>query len=337
MTYEEFKKAVMSNMKDYLSEEYQDYNMKFQTINKSSGYSYEALMVEPKDRHMSVVPALNVTEAYKQLEDGMPFEDVMNKLADVRMNATIPEFNKEDMFKFDKISDRIFPRLINTEANKEYLADKPHKEIEDLSIIYAVRISENESGFAEAVINNDLANAWGVDAQEIHSKAMDNIAERPPLFQNIEDLLFGEKDAHEQEIEDIDPDNYRAPFFVLTNQQKTKGAVMAINPKIMDRITAKLGDVYVIPSSVDETLIIPKSVVDDPEFLRNMVREVNANEVKPEDQLSNNVYEYDSQSHTLKIVGGQQTAGMSEEDLPSPNNEPEQGDNSQDEGPNLSM
>jgi len=337
MTYDEFKKAVMSNMKDYLTEEYQDFNMRFQTINKSSGYSYEALMVEPQDRHMSVVPALNITEAYEQLQDGMSFEAVMNKLADVRMHATIPEFNKDDMFKFDKISDRIFPRLINTEANMEYLADKPHKEIEDLSIIYAVRISENESGFADAVITNDLANAWGVDTQEIHSKAMDNIAERPPLFQNIEELLFGEKEAQKQEIEDIDPDNYRAPFFVLTNQQKTKGAVMAINPKIMDRITAKLGDVYVIPSSVDETLIIPKSVVDDPDFLRNMVREVNASEVKPEDQLSNNVYEYDAQSHTLRIVSGEQTEGMSEGDTPDPQDSPVQGDDSQDEGPTMSM
>ena len=34
-----------------------------------------------------------------------------------------------------------------------------------------------------------------------------------------------------------------------------------------------------------------------------MVRSVNASEVKPEDQLSNNVYEYDSDTHTLKIVG----------------------------------
>ena len=103
MTYDEFKKAVMSNMKDYLTEEYQDFNMRFQTINKSSGYSYEALMVEPQDRHMSVVPALNITEAYEQLQDGMSFEAVMNKLADVRMHATIPEFNKDDMFKFCKL------------------------------------------------------------------------------------------------------------------------------------------------------------------------------------------------------------------------------------------
>ena len=56
---------------------------------------------------------------------------------------------------------------------------------------------------------------------------------------------------------------YNAPFFILINQQKTKGAVQALDHKTMDRITAKFGEVYVIPSSVDETLIVPKRVVHD--------------------------------------------------------------------------
>ncbi|SEW38230.1 hypothetical protein SAMN05216413_2624 [Ruminococcaceae bacterium KH2T8] len=305
MNYEEFKNEVMANMKNYLTEEYQDYDMKFETIKKSSGYEYEALMIGPKDRKMSVIPALNLNEAYKKLQDGIPFDEVMDKLADIRMNASLPEFNKEDMFDYDKIKNRIFPRLVNTEANAGYLADKPHKDIEDLSILYAVRVSENDSGFAEAIITDDLAQMWGVDQTEIHDRAMDNIAERPPLFKNIEEVLFGGRfgDAGDIEIEDIEPNNYDIPFFVLTNQQKTKGAVMAIDPKTMGRITAKLGDVYIIPSSVDETLVVPKEAVDDVNSLVEMVKQVNANEVKPEDQLSNNVYEYDTETQSLKIAG----------------------------------
>lgn len=305
MKYNEFKKKVMAEIKDHLSDEYQDYEMKFQDITKSSGYKYEALMIGPKERNMSVIPALNITEAFKQYEEGMSFDEVMDKLADIRMNAPLPAFNKEDMFQYDKIKDRVFPRLINTAANVEYLADKPHKDIEDLSLIYAVRVSEDAQGFAEAVITNDLAEMWGVSAQELHDKAMVNIGERPPLFQNIESLLFG--DREEIEIEDVDVDKYRMPFFILTNQQKTKGAVMAVNPKTMDRITAKFGEVYIIPSSVDETIIVPKSEVKDVHDLERMVKQVNASDVRPEDQLSDNVYEYDPETHSLKIAGGGQT------------------------------
>lgn len=305
LNYDDFKNEVMANIKTHLSEEYQDYDMKLQTIRKSSGIVYDALMVGPTGRNMSVVPALNLTEAYRQYEEGMSMEKILDKLADIRMNAPLPDFNKEDMFEYDKIKDRVFPRLINTQANAEYLSDKPHRAVEDLSLIYAVRVSEDSQGFAEAVITDDLADMWGVTPDEIHDKAMDNIATRPPLFQNIESLLFGGQEA--LEIEEIEPSDYNLPFFVLTNQQKTKGAVMAVNPKTMDRITAKFGDVYVIPSSVDETLIVPKSAVEDVHELERIVRQVNSSDVRPEDQLSDNVYEYDKDTHTLKIAGAVQT------------------------------
>lgn len=309
MNYNDFKNNIKNDIKNHLSDEYQDYDMKFQTIKKGSGYEYEALMIGPKEKKMSVIPALNMTEAYKNYQDGMDYDVILEKLADIRMNASLPDFKKEDIFDYDKIKGRIFPRLINTAANTEYLADKPHKEIEDLSIVYAVRVSENDQGFADAVITDDLADMWGADTQELHDRAMENIAERPPIFQNIEEVVFGHLmgRTEQPEIEDIEPQDYSMPFFVLTNQQKSKGAVMAINPKTMDRITAKLGDVYVIPSSVDETLIVPKSAVDDVQQLVDMVTQVNANEVKPEDQLSNNIYEYDSETHTLKIAGSSQT------------------------------
>ena len=70
LEYEDFKKEVMATIKDHLSEEYQDYNMKFTTVKKSSGVEYEALMIGPKDKHSTVVPALNITEAYKQHQEG---------------------------------------------------------------------------------------------------------------------------------------------------------------------------------------------------------------------------------------------------------------------------
>ena len=316
MNYKEFRQKVFDNIKDHLSEEYKDYEMKFQNIKKSSGYQYEALMIGPREGKMSVTPALNLTNAFMDYENGMPFEEILDKLADIRMHATLPDFNKEDIFDYGKIKDRIIPRLINTAANKEYLADKPHKDMEDLSIIYAVRVSENEQGFADAVITKDLADMWGVSTQDIHEKAMDNIAERPPVFQNIESVLFGNKEN--LKIEDVEPEEYNVPFFILTNEQKTKGAVMAVNPKTMDRITAKFGEVYVIPSSVDETLIVPQKYVDDLEVLQKMVRDINASDVRPEDQLSNNIYEYDPKTHSLKIAGDGQT--QSEISNPSPEN-----------------
>lgn len=305
MNYNEFKKKVFDGIKDHLTDEYQDYDMKFQNIKKSNGRSYEALMIGPKNAHVSMVPALNISEAFSHYENGMAFEDVMNMLADTRMNSSLPEFNKEDMFDYDKIKGKIFPRLINTAANKDYLMDKPHRDMEDLSVIYAARFIEDEQGFAEAVITDDIANMWGVNGDELHSRAMDNLAEKPPFFKNLETMIFGQKE--ELEIEDMNLDEYYTPFFVLTNQQKTKGAVMSINPKIMDRVTAKLGDVYIVPSSVDETLIVPKDAISNVHELASLVADINSKDLRPEDRLSDNIYEYDVQTHSLKIADTDQT------------------------------
>lgn len=106
MNYKEFRKKVFDKIKDHLSEEYQDYDMRFQDIRKGAGNQYEALMIGPKDSKMSVTPALNLTNAFKDYESGTPFEEILDKLADIRMHAALPNFNKEDIFDYDKIKDR---------------------------------------------------------------------------------------------------------------------------------------------------------------------------------------------------------------------------------------
>lgn len=319
MNYNEFKKKVFDGIKDHLTDEYQDYDMRFQDIKKSNGRNYEALMIGPKNAHVSMVPALNISEAFSHYENGMAFEDVMNMLADTRMNSSLPEFNKEDMFDYDKIKVKIFPRLINTATNKEYLMDKPHRDMEDLSVIYAARFIEDEHGFAEAVITDDIAKMWGVDVNELNSRAMDNLSERQPFFKNIETMIFGQDE--DLEIEDMNLDEYYTPFFVLTNQQKTKGAVMSINPKIMNRITAKLGEVYIVPSSVDETLIVPKDAISNVHELAALVAEINTKDLRPEDRLSDNIYEYDAKTHALKIAGNEQIQDNTDRSYSKTNNE----------------
>ena len=61
------------------------------------------------------------------------------------------------------------------------------------------------------------------------------------------------------------------------------------------------GDYFVLPSSVHEVLIMPKSEDMDPKELRNMVQDVNATQVAEGEILSDQVYEYDAKTHKLSI------------------------------------
>jgi len=101
-----------------------------------------------------------------------------------------------------------------------------------------------------------------------------------------------------------------------------------------------------IKNYLSEEYIVPKDAVDDVSQLEKMVRDVNASEVSPEDQLANHIYEYDSETHTLKIANGDQTESMHQDD--GGDSGPDDGgnakglkkdepDENQDEGPRMAM
>ena len=88
-------------------------------------------------------------------------------------------------------------------------------------------------------------------------------------------------------------------LYVLTNDTKSNGAAEILNDNVRQELADKIGDFYVLPSSVHETLIIPKSEDMDRMQLEQMVRDVNETQVIPEERLSNHVYEYDAKAHEL--------------------------------------
>ena len=59
---------------------------------------------------------------------------------------------------------------------------------------------------------------------------------------------------------------------------------------------------YVLPSSIHETIIVPKNASMNATELKNMVMEINGKEVSPDEVLTDSVYEYDARSKTLTIA-----------------------------------
>ena len=57
-----------------------------------------------------------------------------------------------------------------------------------------------------------------------------------------------------------------------------------------------------IPSSINEILLVPDNGDMTADALRDMVQEVNAKEVSPEERLSDNVYHYDSKDHVFELA-----------------------------------
>ena len=83
------------------------------------------------------------------------------------------------------------------------------------------------------------------------------------------------------------------PFYIVTLTNEHFGAGAVFYNGVEERLRELMGgNFYVIPSSIHEVVIIPKTFTDDVSALVGMVKCVNAESVDERDRLSDTVYEF---------------------------------------------
>jgi len=210
------------------------------------------------------------------------------------------------MMNFEDLKDSLTVKVVNTENNKDYLADKPMEQIEDMSVVFAAVVKETDEGRMTLPITNEIMESMGVDQQQLKETALANISDQDYSFKSMRDVLVGmmfpdgipENDPMVDMM--LPPEDAGTQMYVLSNTQNVNGAAEILNQKAMDEIAEKLGgDFIVLPSSVHETIVLPINEDMDPKELEGMVQQINAGVVSDEDKLSDHVFQYDSESHEL--------------------------------------
>lgn len=99
------------------------------------------------------------------------------------------------------------------------------------------------------------------------------------------------------------PDDAEETMYVATVPDKNSGAGVIAYQDFMDQAAERVGgDFFVLPSSINEILLVPDNGDMTADALRDMVKDVNAKEVSPEERLSDNVYHYDSKDHVFELA-----------------------------------
>lgn len=208
---------------------------------------------------------------------------------------------------FNNVKDKIIMTVVNTEKNREMLAGMPHKNREDLSLIYKVSLGNDEMGMATIAIKNEHMEAWGVTAEEIHNFAMENSKELLPVtVQSMNEIMremFG-RDGMPDEMAELMfeemPTNQQ--MYVISNQSKINGAAAMFYEDALSGLADQMGtDLFILPSSVHEVIAVSADM-GTPESLAEMVREVNGGEVAAEEQLSDHVYRYDAVARSISLA-----------------------------------
>ena len=102
---------------------------------------------------------------------------------------------------------------------------------------------------------------------------------------------------------DMENDEDRIPMYVLSNRQKLQGAACMFYPDILKNFAEeKNSDLYILPSSIHEVILLPATEDMEKENLLEMVTEINKTQVQECDVLADSVYYYSRQSQQLMRI-----------------------------------
>ena len=314
MKYQEFIELVTEDVKSQVEK---GTEVTLHQVVKNNGITLDAISILREN--YGTAPNIYLNAYYEQYQNGRELESISSEIMMLYHNIQVqPQIDLSRLEQFEGIRSNIIYRLVNYKKNKEILKDTPHIRFVDLAIIFYCLVDKDEEGIGSFRISNELAEKWNVSSQQLMKQAQRNMQKIfPPKLTTMEELLSGmlESDMNQmfQNYEDIlEPEQIRedtenmvsrileemrenrtVEMFVLTNQMGINGAGTILYPDILKNFAELCGsDLYLLPSSIHEFIIVPKYEFIRKEELTQMVREVNESQVAPEEILSDHVYEY---------------------------------------------
>ena len=215
--------------------------------------------------------------------------EIVNTLEKARNRAM--EYSKFSI-EFDNCKDRIVFFLVSKSKNSELLKEVPFVPFLDFAITFHVVCNVENHGIESLRINNQLMEKWGITTSDLYRLAEENSPRMfPAEICSLSELLFG---MITDEIEGIESENDITPMLILTNSAGVNGASAILYPNLIQKLAMDLeANLYIIPSSIHEILIIPAEEEEGLDSLSSMVEHINANDVSPEEVLSDRAYYYD--------------------------------------------
>lgn len=185
-------------------------------------------------------------------------------------------------------------KLVNTEKNRTFLETVPHIPFQDLSIVYYYLIGKSDRMLLDMPVRDGLLKKWEIDTLKLHQQALANYNRLLPVkFGNLNQFLLDRGLLENEYYAALSANDYTNSMYFLTNDFFSNGAVLMTCKNLMDKIADFFEeDFYIIPSSIHEVLLFPKSKAPSKEKLDQMIQEVNRDYLDPAEYLSDHAYYY---------------------------------------------
>lgn len=263
----------------------------------------EGLAVMGEDS--TAVPVIYPEEFYKLHQEGDDVGSVAEKAAYIlrqeQEKGDVLDGFRKNILDWESAKERLMPVLIHAEWNREALEEAASVPFLDLAVCFQLQAARPGGGLFSCRISKRQMASWGISEDELMRQGMQNLERAGHRITGWEELMkefFGAEYSGEGEEEPME----EGDFAVLTTPERTYGASGILRKGLLADYADKVGkNLFLIPSSVHEFIILPDNGNADLEELRNMIKTVNARQVAREEQLSDHAYYYDREKGEVRL------------------------------------
>ncbi len=282
---EEIKERIIGKIEDVTE-------VSIKKVLKNNSISLTGLVF--KDERSNVSPTLYMDyfyELYKKGGENDNLDVIAGMVVKAYQEARL-EGNMDFSFvrDWEQVKTMVAYKLINRERNQELLKQIPHKDVLDLSMVFYLSLSQGT-----ILIDYRYCNEWGISLEELVQIAEENTPKICPMRlktmgEIVRELIGEDSDEVEQ-------------MYVLSNVTGIFGAAVMLYPNSLDMVAERLqSDLYILPSSTHETIILPVKIEDELNKLVEMVREVNKTVLNADEVLGDNVYLYKREEREICLA-----------------------------------
>lgn len=308
MQPESFAKRLIEALKSKFKRELK---FDYQAVIKTNDCCKPAIVV--KEPNSQVGKTIYIEDMFRRyVEEEVEIEELANSLISIcDMKSEIEDIITEELFQKMKdfqylLNGNIMFKLINREKSKKFLEGKTYIPYLDLAVLFCMTIRDVD-GLGTVAIPEVCSKEWGVSLEEAYEEALKVIEKDYPVYNvSMKEFMFGLMDESEEVKEELEKDKFKPAndMYIMTNQEKIHGSTVLLYKGELARFCdeKEFLEIYILPSSIHEVLIIPRRAgVGDEKELQMMVREVNKTQVKDHEVLSNNLYIYNRETDEITI------------------------------------
>lgn len=303
MEMREFAEKVRKAMTEVLGD---GYEVKLQEVQKNNGVRLQGLLILTEKQNIS--PTIYLKPFWEAYEGGVTLADLVKRILQIYREDTPGESVDMSFFRdFEKVKDRICYRLIDAKQNKELLEKIPHIPFLDLAICFYYAYEGEALGSGSILIYHTHMNLWKTGTTDLMRLAQVNTPRLFPWECNSMESVI--RELYEQENEGNFTGDEQQQFLtevsmcILSNRQRIFGAACILYPGVLEELARKAdANLFILPSSVHEVILLPDSRQEDPLQLKSMIYEVNRTQLEPEEVLSDSLYYFERLEKNVRII-----------------------------------